>query len=743
MKIFIVGSAHSLHIRKICESLVGFGHTVELYSLEPANHELAPQVYPESVSVHDNWPFSGRKRKAYFLLKLNYALIAKRADIVWFIYASSYGLLAEKIIAPCKKIISVWGTDILVNSYKGAYQRNIMNSLNSADLVFSTSHYLRTHTQRVTTSPIYLTPYGPDDAFYDNPKGQIDISKLNHNATQFSKTIVCTKWLKNIYGIDILLEAMNLGADFFRAEKIGLIISGSGADAQIYYDYVDEHELNDIVVFTGYLNQPDIIALLDKADLAVYPSRSESFGVSVLECFTRKVPVIMSSVGGFLEVSQRREFGEFTSSENAEAYLSKIKQILSSGASYDLDDACAYAEQFRWSSCMSRIDSALKGIKVTKPINYQHHEFFESDAAKKTVLYSHSESLYCEKDQSRARSIRVSGMRDALQDKFNVIEFGGGGQPTPRKAAKLVADIFKKNALEFVYVEGTAAKANSREIAKSNAIYKNAAIHGVKVIQYLPDAHEFSDDYFFSTQGKAWMVHLARETKRKTIRNMHRAGIIFAVPTLRFRDYLIDRLPKAESTQFASSQCFALPPAVDIRPIIEPTNDDVVFVYAGGLGPFYKLHRFIMGFSLSDVTFDAVFHVRDRDINALDDAYKSLIRNSGLDIRHGDLPMQVDAKRAIGVLWYETTAYSSSAVPIKFYSYLQRGWPMVAYKGTHVADLIEEFQLGWVIDLSVGSVQKFLESDVFSREYEQKREAVLEFLPNQTWGNRVEQLCLQ
>jgi glycosyltransferase involved in cell wall biosynthesis len=57
------------------------------------------------------------------------------------------------------------------------------------------------------------------------------------------------------------------------------------------------------VIRTGYVSQPDKVALMTGATLMVYPSRYEGFGFPVMEAFAAGLPVLTSNVSSLPEVA--------------------------------------------------------------------------------------------------------------------------------------------------------------------------------------------------------------------------------------------------------------------------------------------------------------------------------------------------------------------------------------------------------------------------------------------------------
>jgi len=65
---------------------------------------------------------------------------------------------------------------------------------------------------------------------------------------------------------------------------------------------VSSRGLNDRVVFTGYVSPEDKYSLLSMADVFVFPSYYEGFGLSVLEAMYFETPVITSSISSLPEI---------------------------------------------------------------------------------------------------------------------------------------------------------------------------------------------------------------------------------------------------------------------------------------------------------------------------------------------------------------------------------------------------------------------------------------------------------
>lgn len=84
-------------------------------------------------------------------------------------------------------------------------------------------------------------------------------------------------------------------ADKIRDLKgIKFIIAGTGPDEKIISEMVKERGLGDIVDIKGYVNEEEKIKILGNSTLFIHPSKSDTFGISVLEALSSGLPALVS-----------------------------------------------------------------------------------------------------------------------------------------------------------------------------------------------------------------------------------------------------------------------------------------------------------------------------------------------------------------------------------------------------------------------------------------------------------------
>jgi|GEM_PF-904566 glycosyltransferase involved in cell wall biosynthesis len=75
---------------------------------------------------------------------------------------------------------------------------------------------------------------------------------------------------------------------------IKFIIAGTGPDEKLIGDMVRARGLSNIVEIKGYVNEEEKIKILGTSTLFIHPSKSDTFGISVLEALSSGLPALVS-----------------------------------------------------------------------------------------------------------------------------------------------------------------------------------------------------------------------------------------------------------------------------------------------------------------------------------------------------------------------------------------------------------------------------------------------------------------
>jgi glycosyltransferase involved in cell wall biosynthesis len=119
---------------------------------------------------------------------------------------------------------------------------------------------------------------------------------LNKNLPKESFNFLNIANLEHRKGLDILLRAFKRA--FYGHHGYRLRLIGDGPQRGDLEELARYLEIDHVVEFLGEKSKFEIVDILDRTHSFVFPSRFETFGVSVIEAMARGCPVIVTSSGG-------------------------------------------------------------------------------------------------------------------------------------------------------------------------------------------------------------------------------------------------------------------------------------------------------------------------------------------------------------------------------------------------------------------------------------------------------------
>ena len=99
-----------------------------------------------------------------------------------------------------------------------------------------------------------------------------------------------------------LIKAFSILPEYLKSDYLLVICGRKGWFFEEIFETVKELKLEEKVVFTGYIPDEDIPLLMNGAEIFVYPSLYEGFGLPPLEAMACGTPVISSKVSSLPEV---------------------------------------------------------------------------------------------------------------------------------------------------------------------------------------------------------------------------------------------------------------------------------------------------------------------------------------------------------------------------------------------------------------------------------------------------------
>jgi glycosyltransferase involved in cell wall biosynthesis len=129
-------------------------------------------------------------------------------------------------------------------------------------------------------------------------------------------------------GIEVLIDAM---PEVLSAHPEAKLVVAGGGPRDHLAARAKRCGLGQKVAFAGFVSD-ELADLYAVADVAVFPSLYEPFGIVVLEAMAAGVPVVTSDIGGFKEVVRHGATGLQTWASNSRSLAWGIKQVLGDAA---------------------------------------------------------------------------------------------------------------------------------------------------------------------------------------------------------------------------------------------------------------------------------------------------------------------------------------------------------------------------------------------------------------------------
>lgn len=324
MKIIFLGGAGSIHTIRWVNSLSEKGLEVILVSLKGEVETIG--------KINDNvkviyLPFGTKLGYYLNVFALKKIISKEKPDLINAHYASGYGTLG-RLSGFNKKLLNVWGSDVYDFPNESKLKKRIIEkNLKNYTAIASTSYCMAEETKKYLenkSKEIFITPFGVDTEKFKN---------LNIEKKENEITIGIVKTLTEKYGIEYLIKAIkeleNI-LDIENYKKIRLLIYGKGELKNKLEDLTKELQIEDKVIFKGYISNEDVPKALNEMDIFVVPSilDSESFGVAAVEAMACEVPVIVSDVDGLKEVVVNNETGFVIPKKSSKEIANKIKILI-------------------------------------------------------------------------------------------------------------------------------------------------------------------------------------------------------------------------------------------------------------------------------------------------------------------------------------------------------------------------------------------------------------------------------
>ncbi len=193
--------------------------------------------------------------------------------------------------------------------------------------VIVNSNFMKCELQRLFGLPfekIDVIPNGISQTIYNGVEKDYEFRR--RFARDNEKIILFTGRLVYEKGIQNLIAAMPKILNGYNDSK--LIICGKGGMLDELREQVNYLGINNKVYFTGQMNRKDLCKMYKCADIAVFPSTYEPFGVVAIEAMSAGIPIVVSDVGGLNEIVEHGVNGMKSYAGNSNSLADSILSLL-------------------------------------------------------------------------------------------------------------------------------------------------------------------------------------------------------------------------------------------------------------------------------------------------------------------------------------------------------------------------------------------------------------------------------
>jgi glycosyltransferase involved in cell wall biosynthesis len=149
--------------------------------------------------------------------------------------------------------------------------------------------------------------------------------------------------------------------------QIKLAVLGLSAQGiENFLRLADDLGIANDVVFAGFVTEDDLVALYNAAELLIYPSLYEGFGLPVLEAMICGTPVISSPCGSIPEIAG--DAALMVDPNDADAIANAIKSVVTDKVLYDslVEKGKLRAGLFSWQLAAEKTFAVYQAVMATK-----------------------------------------------------------------------------------------------------------------------------------------------------------------------------------------------------------------------------------------------------------------------------------------------------------------------------------------------------------------------------------------
>ena len=329
-------------VHDLSKRLIKYGHEVTVVTYRD-NADVPEYENDKGVNVYrvDNYMIHPNNFIDW-IMQLNFNMLSKATEIInkeggfdvihahdWLV---TYAAKSLKNAYDIPIVATIHATEAGRNSGIHDETQRYINDTEwlltyEATEVIVNSNYMKNEIQRLFGLPFDKINVIPNGINLSNFTGiERDYDFRRQYAMDNEKIILYVGRLVYEKGVQHLIAAMPKILSNYHDAK--LIIAGRGGMMDELRAEASNLGLNDKIYFTGYLNSKQVQKMYKCADVAVFPSTYEPFGIVALEAMLAGVPTVVSDVGGLDEIVTHGVDGMKSYAGNANSIADSVTALL-------------------------------------------------------------------------------------------------------------------------------------------------------------------------------------------------------------------------------------------------------------------------------------------------------------------------------------------------------------------------------------------------------------------------------
>lgn len=387
-------------VHDLSKRLIKDGHEVTVITYRDGNvpeyeNDKGVEVYRvDNYMIHPN-------NFIDWIMQLNFNMIAKATEVInkeggfdvihahdWLV---TYAAKSLKQSFNLPMVATIHATEAGRNSGIHDDTQRYINDTEwlltyEATEVIVNSNYMKGHVQGLFGLPFDKISVIPNGINLNNFTGiDRDYDFRRRFAMDNEKIILYVGRLVYEKGVQHLISAMPKILENYHDSK--LVIAGKGGMIDELKSQVDSMGLSNKVYFTGYLNQKEVQKMYKCADVAVFPSTYEPFGIVALEAMLAGIPTVVSDIGGLNEIVEHGVNGMKSYAGNPNSIADSVLSLLFDpqlAMNVTKNAKNKVKDEFNWQK-IAQDTHYIYELAISKTMAQRQAEQLEQEKAKKTA----------------------------------------------------------------------------------------------------------------------------------------------------------------------------------------------------------------------------------------------------------------------------------------------------------------------------------------------------------------------